>query len=494
MVVLSDLPPEILHHILAYVDPHDLAWIPGTCRQFYHAVTGNSALFKLVYLNHLDKPPKNDVNFEQALKDVVRLQVICRRESPKAKKQEINYVHDVVTTMLKNAAGATSNGDRPFASATFPRSRNASLLSEIFKKESNQAAFLCRSLIYERARAEWEADKRIPGPPRPENQKSAHLHCLYGVPLLLAYPTAHRHTRSHKMTPFACSKVYDLRQYTEKTRWGPFMDDDTGNVDWEKVEAIMLVLGANLIKLHLDQFPICRVFCQSPFAGTWPGSYNALPRVDKPEGLELADPYGVTGTWMRVVCFLDYTDFYEFNFANVEPASHIPRPALHAGEATRLILMRITVTKIEPPGPEDGQALPVVHFSGISRSLDDSFDENANSDLRGTVRLTREGEVRWTTFSVFSGMERWRSESVQIGGVRSAKGVLGNWFDKDYDPRGPAGPTAFWKISDKTASGNGAYDLGPIIAELDETDGDFEPSDFEDEESELPDIFEALVE
>ena len=26
--------------------------------------------------------------------------------------------------------------------------------------------------------------------------------------------------------------------------------------------------------------------------------------------------------------------------------------------------------------------------------------------------------------------ERWRSEGIQIGGVRSARGVLGYWFDK----------------------------------------------------------------
>jgi hypothetical protein len=44
--------------------------------------------------------------------------------------------------------------------------------------------------------------------------------------------------------------------------------------------------------------------------------------------------------------------------------------------------------------------------------------------------MTREGEVRWTTWSVFNGQERWRSESVQVGGVKSAKGVLGHWFDK----------------------------------------------------------------
>lgn len=53
-------------------------------------------------------------------------------------------------------------------------------------------------------------------------------------------------------------------------------------------------------------------------------------------------------------------------------------------------------------------------------------------NVKGTVRLTKEGEVRWTTFSIFHGVERWRSEGVQIGGVRSARGVVGNWFDR-YD-------------------------------------------------------------
>ncbi|KAH0037062.1 hypothetical protein KCU78_g1789, partial [Aureobasidium melanogenum] len=44
--------------------------------------------------------------------------------------------------------------------------------------------------------------------------------------------------------------------------------------------------------------------------------------------------------------------------------------------------------------------------------------------------------------------ERWRSEGIQVGGIRSGRGVLGNWFDKDFDRHGPAGPTAFWKVSD----------------------------------------------
>ena len=87
----------------------------------------------------------------------------------------------------------------------------------------------------------------------------------------------------------------------------------------------------------------------------------------------------------------------------------------------------------------------------------------------GTVRQTPEGEIRWTTFSIFHGEERWRSEGIQVGGIKSARGILGSWFDKyahynslhtsaslltrrrDFDRHGPAGPTAFWKVSDEIA-------------------------------------------
>lgn len=70
----------------------------------------------------------------------------------------------------------------------------------------------------------------------------------------------------------------------------------------------------------------------------------------------------------------------------------MPRPALDVGEATRLIIMKVHVTEIEPPGEQDGQGLPVVQFEGISRALDGSWDDNANSDLRGTCgALPRSG-------------------------------------------------------------------------------------------------------
>lgn len=88
--------------------------------------------------------------------------------------------------------------------------------------------------------------------------------------------------------------------------------------------------------------------------------------------------------------------------------------------------------------------MPIVHFSGTTRAMYTSWDPNANSRIRGTVQTTAEGEVRWTTVSIFNGdEERWMSECIQVGGPQSARGTIGTWFDRNYDEQGPAGPTAF---------------------------------------------------
>jgi hypothetical protein len=63
-----------------------------------------------------------------------------------------------------------------------------------------------------------------------------------------------------------------------------------------------------------------------------------------------------------------------------------PRPPLTADEAIRHIMMDIKVTEVNPPGPFDNPALPVVHFAGKSRSIEASWDPNANSRIKGTWR------------------------------------------------------------------------------------------------------------
>ena len=80
-----------------------------------------------------------------------------------------------------------------------------------------------------------------------------------------------------------------------------------------------------------------------------------------------------------------------------------PRAPIDTTEAIRLIIMEITVDRISEPEENDGKELPVVHFRGTSRSMHSQWDPNANSNIKGTVRLTKEGEVRWTSISVYQG-------------------------------------------------------------------------------------------
>ena len=229
---------------------------------------------------------------------------------------------------------------------------------------------------------------------------SAKLHCLHGR----AIEEASMELGSI-MYPYACSKVYDLRNYTTNTMWGPFKDDGSEEVDWEMAEAIMIVLAHNLRQCRVFTHRYIQPIWNLPFSGVASNSYivkENIHQLPTPHSM-LDDPYGINGTWMRVVCFLDYAELFAYNFsANPTPRGE-PRPPLNTDEAIRMIGMHIKITKIEPPGPNDGQALPVVHFHGNSRPRYATWDHNAIAHVRGYVRLTKEGEVQWTTFSIYHG-------------------------------------------------------------------------------------------
>lgn len=233
-----------------------------------------------------------------------------------------------------------------------------------------------------------------------DKQLSAKLHCLYGVPIGTVRKTCDSSPPRYPLRndtadihPYARSRVYDLRQHTEDgTFWGPFLDDGLQTVDWEKLEAIMIILNYNLrrsIEVH-RQYEDVLELQQSPWVGATPHSFTSPPQslpMEPSLPLEAQDPYNVTGTWMRVVCFLDYTELYDFNFGNEQPTHDQSRRPIDIEEATRLITMKIKVTKIEEPGEGDGQQLPVVRFNGTSSSIRPSWDANANSKIKGNTHV-----------------------------------------------------------------------------------------------------------
>ena len=174
-----------------------------------------------------------------------------------------------------------------------PVSNNVEFLRNLFENELAANVFMQQSSLFERMKTTGWFSVRHQQPPKEEHQMSAKLHCLFGRPMFKAGRT--RSTRSY---PYACSRVYDLRQYTQRTKWGPFRDDDTGRVDWEKVEAINIVLAKNVN----SQWPQTDCFDEiwdTPFFGSFPKSFipNNLPDLGD---LDAKDPYGITGAWYRV--------------------------------------------------------------------------------------------------------------------------------------------------------------------------------------------------
>jgi len=121
-----------------------------------------------------------------------------------------------------------------------PPSRTSAFLSSHMSNSLNRDVFLCQSDIFRRARCDAvhlhqpRNTRSISAESYTDRQASAKIHCLYGVPVnSISRP---REMLTH---PYACSVVYDLRNFTQGTKWGPYRDDGRATVDWEKLEAIM---------------------------------------------------------------------------------------------------------------------------------------------------------------------------------------------------------------------------------------------------------------
>jgi hypothetical protein len=185
------------------------------------------------------------------------------------------------------------------------------------EKRDNIEAFLCQSITFSRSLSHPTSSPPTPVS-FPNRQASAKLHVQYGTPIFCP-----RRSKYHQAYPYAISMVYDLRNYREETMWGPYLPDGRAGVDWEKLEAVMIVLGHNL-RVFTEQanggvFGPRNVW-REPWVGASPGSYvsgGSLLGIGKGLGLGLGapapalveesavvDPYGIQGTWMRVVCFL----------------------------------------------------------------------------------------------------------------------------------------------------------------------------------------------
>ncbi|KAJ7462779.1 hypothetical protein B0H11DRAFT_1871290 [Mycena galericulata] len=181
------------------------------------------------------------------------------------------------------------------------------------------------------------------------------------------------------------------------------------------------------------------------------------PSTDKGKGKATDEEFegwdwaGVEGEWRRVVCWLDYRDLLS---APVDIAA--------AGfglddlqETIRIFPMTLRVVRYSaPPRPPPGAdprallyRLPVIHIAGASRGTD--TDEASARAIEGTVRMVGDGAVRWSmTSSEAAGADpEWVTESVQVGDIGSAIGIIGLWTGAEHSTTDPLGPCWAWKVA-----------------------------------------------
>ncbi|KAG8745702.1 hypothetical protein FRC10_007182 [Ceratobasidium sp. 414] len=234
--------------------------------------------------------------------------------------------------------------------------------------------------------------------------------------------------------------VYNIRNYRSERWHGPFVMDEAGAMqpNWVHLAACQWVILANLRQRRdlLRRQQIGEGYPVPPLGAeaAWGGGAKAMVvgRKANPSRLTkdgVDDWAGVEGVWRRIVCFMDYRDFHEYNYHGQRTSGGLDTSVFKHkmfNEATRVITMALRVTRSETGDPPF-EHRPRLHFAGFSVANDTMI-----SAVHGFVCMTPSGYVRWHL----------------IGEPGSAGGFIGTWTGNNHEPDDPAGPTWLWKIAD----------------------------------------------
>ncbi|KAJ1311459.1 hypothetical protein OPQ81_009948 [Rhizoctonia solani] len=323
----------------------------------------------------------------------------------------------------------------PSASSTFTRSRNIAWLEKLLRPSNFSIEFFMRHFLHNS-----DAD-----PPNLEDRQ------------LTAALQVHFFSMEHKLSPAqarlsrlnARAYVYNIQNYRAEGWHGPWRMTERGmEPNWIHLAACQRVVLENLAQRKMigHNYPTPPI---GPHA-VWGGSSRpmATARKNNPSRMSekgFHDWAGVEGVWRRLVCFMDYRDFHEYNVHSRRPSGALDASVFKHklfNEATRIITMTLKITKSEP-GTAPFEHRPTLHFNGFSVANDTMI-----SAVHGFVCMTTNGYVRWRLVTRYDTEDRWVTEAVQLGDAGSAAGFLGTWTGNNHDPDDPAGPTWLWKVAD----------------------------------------------
>jgi hypothetical protein len=298
--MISILPPELIERTLSFCHPRGVSAFSQTCRCAYILVypSSDQYLWRTLFLSYpFDDPrlqtgsasspshSKAKVDWRAKLQRRVRAEQIARRDGDRLEFVDVmlECIHEAAPYAPResshNISWATkvlTVGESPWIEQ-FLRLKFESPCSEHLTSDAEQLrAHLALSLDHDA------------GSFAPEKLK-----------------VLRRMSRVY---------VYDLRNYTEETHWGPFTSAAVDCVNWGHINAMVTVITMNL----------------RDFGVHWPKEFRPQGTL---QGLEACRAYsapgtlkrspldwaGVEGHWMRVVCFCDYRYAQVLHRVHAEP-------------------------------------------------------------------------------------------------------------------------------------------------------------------------------
>ncbi|KAI0762746.1 hypothetical protein C8Q74DRAFT_1206311 [Fomes fomentarius] len=509
---LHSLPTEVLERVLLFSDPRDVSTYSRTCRFARNLVYSpkDQYLWRELYLGRpyddlrkaITTPKDHHVALELPLNSQdsmgglswtfevqrrAQAELIAASGTRDAVQLEIAYA--AILSAIDTAIPVEPNEGKPeSAEGAVVRSDNLRWVDRLLRKTRllDVIPSLTVSVVTisalggpSRDNLDHEEDESQAIPDSRwlplELQKVHQMRARLRTYVALSHETnfeARSRERMARIRKASRAFVYDMRKYQPSTLWGPFrvaQDGRTVLVNWEHVEHIV-----NVVSLKLRDTCIANLgyHKKPPYQMDALRAYSAIDAFKRPEG----DWAGVTGTWRRFVCFMDYRDLNMFNYSQLSTGPHDPDffddPFDEALRPVELELELISSDEyfsqrqyiaIEPSTPVslsssshggpigdyEEPAFPTLYFKGGSRG----GAHSAGATIRGKVSTLSDGGVRWQFVTTYDGRMQWSAEAVQIGHVCSAAGVAGIWTGAHHDRDDPAGPFWMVKVNDQLPPG-----------------------------------------
>lgn len=277
---LLRIPTELTEHALVFSHPKDVASFAQTCRDARAIVydTHDQHLWRRLFLTQSFDDPRqslptpetqesSSVDWKGELQRRIRAAQVAQNLSDAGPAERCQALQTLISVVM-NASPMTD---------TQSESKSLKWLSKVIEEGD-----IFRTIPWART------DE--------ETQLLAQLRTYVGL--------SEADTSGPQAIPMRTASrffVYDLRNYTRQNMWGPFLPDKSGRVNWRHVEAIVKVVSMNLAdlgRLWEDTRPPAGLEATRPYSA--PGVLEREPR----------DWAGVTGTWRRFVCFMDYRSVY----------------------------------------------------------------------------------------------------------------------------------------------------------------------------------------